>query len=67
MLLTKSSKEGTADGQDMGSETSMLERNPQREKLREGKEPGAWGEDQRSSVDQSLEMREVGQRQGEMG
>ena len=43
LLLTKSSKEGTADGQGMGSGTSMLERNPQRERLREGKEPGAWG------------------------
>ena len=26
----------------MGSGTSMLDRNPQRERLREGKEPGAW-------------------------
>ena len=53
-LDKESSKEGTAAGQDMSSGKSMLERNPQRQRLREGKEPGTWGEDKRSSVALSL-------------
>ena len=53
----------------MGSGTSMLERNPQRQRLRERKEPEAGGKikDPVWLCAQSLEVREVGQRQGEMG
>lgn len=42
-LDKESSKEGTIYGQNVGSGTSMLERKPQRHRLGEGKEQGAWG------------------------
>ena len=50
VLDKESSKQGTIYGQNVGSGTSMLERKLQRQRLREGKEQGAWGEDKRSSV-----------------